>query len=81
MVRDTDIQATIDEGRVTVDVGAGGGEDDVVLRGISHFFGRNQVLSNVSLVIRRGEFFGILGPSGSGKTTTMRLMGSIPMTP
>lgn len=75
MVRDTNIQATVDEGRTTVGVGVGGGEDDVVLRGISHFFGRNQVLSNVSLVIRRGEFFGILGPSGSGKTTTMRIIG------
>jgi spermidine/putrescine transport system ATP-binding protein len=51
------------------------GEYDIVLRGITHFFGSNEVLKDVSLSIRRGEFFGILGPSGSGKTTTMRIIG------
>ena len=44
---------------------------DCVLRNISHYFGPNQVLHDVSLSIRKGEFFGILGPSGSGKTTTL----------
>jgi ABC-type Fe3+/spermidine/putrescine transport system ATPase subunit len=48
---------------------------DVVLRGISHFFGRNQVLDDVNLAVGRGQFFGILGPSGSGKTTTLRIIG------
>ena len=48
---------------------------DCVLRNISHYFGRNQVLHDVSLSIKKGEFFGILGPSGSGKTTTMRIIG------
>ena len=48
---------------------------DCVLHNISHYFGRNQVLHNVSLSIKKGEFFGILGPSGSGKTTTMRIIG------
>jgi spermidine/putrescine transport system ATP-binding protein len=48
---------------------------DCVLRNISHYFGRNQVLHDVSLSINKGEFFGILGPSGSGKTTTMRIIG------
>ena len=49
-------------------------EYDVVLRGVSHSFGSNRVLDDVSLSIKRGEFFGILGPSGSGKTTTMRII-------
>ena len=48
---------------------------DCVLRNISHYFGPNQVLHDVSLSIHKGEFFGILGPSGSGKTTTMRIIG------
>ncbi len=48
---------------------------DCVLREVSHYFGRNQVLHDVSLSIHKGEFFGILGPSGSGKTTTMRIIG------
>ncbi len=72
MGKNTDGQTTVDAIRSTA---VGRGEHDVVLRGISHFFGKNQVLSNVSLSIRRGEFFGILGPSGSGKTTTMRIIG------
>jgi spermidine/putrescine transport system ATP-binding protein len=50
-------------------------EFDVVLSDITHYFGKNRVLNNISLSIRRGEFFGILGPSGSGKTTTMRIIG------
>jgi ABC-type Fe3+/spermidine/putrescine transport system ATPase subunit len=54
--------------------GSVGPESGVVLRGVSHFYGRNQVLHNVSLSIRKAEFFGILGPSGSGKTTTMRVI-------
>jgi spermidine/putrescine transport system ATP-binding protein len=53
----------------------GEGRYDVVLCNISHFFGRNQVLNDISLSIRKGEFFGVLGPSGSGKTTTMRIIG------
>jgi spermidine/putrescine transport system ATP-binding protein len=52
-----------------------GGPYDVVLRNITHSFGSNTVLKDISLAIRRREFFGILGPSGSGKTTTMRIIG------
>ena len=48
---------------------------DCVLHNISHYFGPNQVLHDVSFSIQKGEFFGILGPSGSGKTTTMRIIG------
>ena len=48
---------------------------DCVLRNVSHYFGSNQVLHDVSLSIHKGELFGILGPSGSGKTTTMRIIG------
>ena len=48
---------------------------DVVLQNVSHFYGSTEVLSGVSLAVRRGEFFGLLGPSGSGKTTTLRVIG------
>ena len=34
--------------------------------------GGRDVLVNVSLDIRRGEFIGVLGPNGAGKTTLMR---------
>lgn len=32
-------------------------------------------LDDVSLVVRRGEFFSLLGPSGCGKTTLLRIIG------
>lgn len=34
----------------------------------------NQVLSNLSLSIGRGEVFGFLGPNGAGKSTTIKLL-------
>jgi putative ABC transport system ATP-binding protein len=34
-------------------------------------------LRAVSLVLRRGEFAGLVGPSGSGKTTLLNIVGSL----
>jgi spermidine/putrescine transport system ATP-binding protein len=71
----TENNPTIDGNGGTTNRTSWEGEHDVVLSGITHYFGSNRVLDNVSLSIRKGEFFGILGPSGSGKTTTMRIIG------
>jgi len=37
-------------------------------------FGGQQVLSDVSLNIEKGEIFGLLGPSGAGKTTIINIL-------
>jgi spermidine/putrescine transport system ATP-binding protein len=46
----------------------------LVLRGVGKRFQQQLVVRDVSLEIRRGEFFSILGPSGCGKTTLLRLI-------
>ncbi|MGY3833646.1 ABC transporter ATP-binding protein [Listeria ivanovii subsp. ivanovii] len=34
--------------------------------------GKKQILSNMSLEIKKGEIFGLIGPSGAGKTTLVK---------
>jgi spermidine/putrescine transport system ATP-binding protein len=46
----------------------------VELVGVSKRFGDHEVVRDLDLRIRRGEFFSLLGPSGCGKTTTLRLI-------
>ncbi|MBQ2244255.1 MAG: ATP-binding cassette domain-containing protein, partial [Oscillospiraceae bacterium] len=41
---------------------------------VSKSFGDKQVLDDVSLFVKKGEFVTILGPSGCGKTTLLRLI-------
>ena len=35
-------------------------------------YGSKTVLANLSLEVRKGEFYGFLGPNGAGKTTTLK---------
>jgi spermidine/putrescine transport system ATP-binding protein/putrescine transport system ATP-binding protein len=42
--------------------------------GLTRSFGATPALDDVSLEIRRNEFFALLGPSGCGKTTLLRVI-------
>jgi putative spermidine/putrescine transport system ATP-binding protein len=44
------------------------------LDALSARYGKNTVVTDLSLVAEKGEFLSILGPSGCGKTTTLRMI-------
>ena len=48
---------------------------NIDLKEINHYYGKEQVLHDINLTIKEGEFFTLLGPSGCGKTTILRLIG------
>jgi spermidine/putrescine transport system ATP-binding protein len=47
----------------------------VDMRAISHRFGQQAALADVSLQIAEGSYTVLLGPSGSGKTTLLSILG------
>ena len=47
------------------------------LRHITKGFGEGDVLKDISLDVRAGEFVTLLGPSGCGKTTTLRVIAGL----
>lgn len=55
----------------------------VILRGrkIKKIYGKKintqEVLRDIDIEVREGEFVGIMGPSGSGKTTLLNVLASI----
>ena len=46
----------------------------VEVKNINKFFGKKQVLKNVSFNICEGQILGFIGPNGAGKTTTIKLL-------
>jgi phosphate transport system ATP-binding protein len=52
-------------------------EPALTIKGLSVFFGKNQVLKNVSLDVRARAVTAIIGPSGCGKSTFLRSLNRL----
>jgi multiple sugar transport system ATP-binding protein len=50
---------------------------DVILKGVHKAFGAAQILRNIDLTIRDGEFMVFVGPSGCGKSTLLRTIAGL----
>ena len=50
---------------------------DVTLRGISKSFGNVEILHDIDLEVKDGEFCVFVGPSGCGKTTLLRIIAGL----
>ena len=45
--------------------------------GLSKFYDKAQVLSDIDLTIEPGEVIGYIGPNGAGKSTTIKILAGI----
>ena len=53
------------------------GEFQLDVRGVSKSFGSLEVLRELDLAVRPGEFAAVIGPSGSGKSTLFNLVSGL----
>lgn len=49
----------------------------ISIKNISKFFGKNQVLNDVSLEVPNHSVYAIIGPSGAGKSTLIRTINAL----
>ncbi len=46
----------------------------ISLENLTKYYGKNRGITNLSLTVKKGDFFGFIGPNGAGKSTTIRLI-------
>ena len=49
----------------------------LTVENLSKSFGKNEIIYDLNLHVKEGEFVSILGPSGSGKSTLFNLIGGL----
>jgi ABC-2 type transport system ATP-binding protein len=49
----------------------------IEVEGLTHRYGQNVAVDNISFSVQQGEILGLLGPNGAGKTTTVRLLNGL----
>lgn len=49
----------------------------ILVDSVSKSFGALKAVSNLSLTVQEGEFFGLLGPNGAGKTTLISMLAGL----
>jgi ABC-2 type transport system ATP-binding protein len=52
-------------------------DDMISIKAVSKSYGSTKAVDNLTLAVKKGEFFGFLGPNGAGKTTTIRVLTGI----
>ncbi len=70
------VVANVDERSGSGSTGVKATSSGVVLRDVTHHFGRKAVLNGVDLGVGPGVF-GLLGPNGAGKTTLLRALATV----
>jgi len=62
--------------RVSFPVKERGGELALLVKGVSKSYGENEIISDLSFSLRRGEKMAVLGPNGAGKTTLLKVIAN-----
>lgn len=44
----------------------------IKIENLTHDYGNNKGIFDISMSVKESEIFGFLGPNGAGKTTTIR---------
>lgn len=51
----------------------------IQIKNLSKSYGKEKIVENLNLEIKKGTIFGFLGPNGAGKTTTIKMLVGLSM--